>query len=322
MALYFLADLTWLLLDRQGYVTPSIGYPDIVAGRGNAPEQYRILIADTAQFLCNHIHFLHLTQVFLAFDCLFVMATSVLLYILLSRELQSSPPSIAVAARAFLGFWMAFFLHWTFIQTRAETSACILYAVLALFLCQSIQRARSTASRTLAAAAFILLSFLQGWVRADVAVIFSAAVACACLWPSPNSTPRLRLWLFTSASIAALTAAATLEFIQHILYPQARRGGKAFVLMDNLSPSDWRGISIFLLIALPCCWLLLQLLRRFRSLPLLDRALLLASSTYLVLWSCMGLWPEARIFVPFAFTLCPLLAVASTHFFLRLQPHP
>jgi hypothetical protein len=291
----------------------------IVAGTGNAPEQFRIAIAQAAQFLCNRVPHLHLSQAFLAFDAFFVMASAVGLYLLLRRELQSSPASVQVASRALLGFWMAYYLHWTFLQTRAETAACIFYTVFALLLCGSILDAATGAIRVAASAALILLSFGQGWVRADVAVILCGSVALACLLPGEAPSRRSRLWLLFASSASALASGGALEYITHRLYPHARRGGAAFVLADNLAANDWRGICIFLLVALPTVAVALAFARRFATLTLLQRALLFAAPTYLALWSCLGLWPEPRIFVPFGMALAPTLAVASASFAERFQ---
>jgi hypothetical protein len=52
------------------------------------------------------------------------------------------------------------------------------------------------------------------------------------------------------------------------------------------------------------------LLRRFTTLSVADRTILIAALLYLGVWSVLGNWSEPRIYIPFAMGLLPVACVA------------
>lgn len=197
-----------------------------------------------------------------------------------------------------------YYLAWGHWFQYTATMPSVLYVCLTALLLTG----RLVKNRWIVSILIIGLSFVQGFFRADVAVVLHAGFIIACLlFPSVTVDSNGRRWLVITSLIAALCAGLEQLYLMFVWFPAARYGSDGIVrAFTNLRLSQW-GTA---LIGLAPLWLLLWLVvRRLYRPDGIARALLTSSLLYLGVWSIVGLLQEVRIFLPFGFALLPTTSI-------------
>ncbi len=312
LALYAVLDLSWIWHDQIAYNDSSFKYDNVLLGTGCAPEQYRIAAPFAARWIAAHLHLHSFTAGCIVIDLLGSLLLSFLLYVLLNQRLRTATLPVQNLARLFLGLWMLFYLHWSYGFARVETIPNCLYIVLSLLLLNKLSATRGAAI-FLPVCGFLALALLQGWVRADVAVVFAGGVCVAALFPVVSPAGN-RIGIFAMAAVAAGIAGGSLLYLMRVRYPHAHYCCNVFSLDYNVRFTF--AYIPFVTLMPPIVWGMVTLARNFRTGPVADRAILLGAGMYLIVWSCMGSWGEGRIFAPFAMGLLPAVSCGMARFLM------
>ena len=296
-------SLSYAFLDWNIYREKFFAHPDgwmlYFSGQIDAPWQYRIGVWEVVKWLHRWFHFK-------AYDALTLidvlcLALSLWLVLRVLRNFEAykiaSPLTqwLTTAGVLFLAEYYLVWGHW--FQTE-DTLPSILFVTLSLALaCGEIVR-----SRVLACLLLVCLGGIQGFIRADVAVVLHTGFFLAVLF-NGKAVPLGRGWQTATSLLAALAAGCVQLYLMLVRFPNARYGPEGvFQLMNNLKPEMW---ATMLLATLPF-WLLLGLIASKRYRPDAVMAMILTSSLlYFPLWATVGLLDEVRIFLPFAFALMP-----------------
>ena len=277
----------------------------LIAGRGLAPQQYRVGVLFAARFLSRLVHG-HLTyrHFFALFDFAFAAAAGWLLReILFHTQSFLAASKVSRLLRIFLLLGLAtYYLSWAGWYQRPETLACTFYVALSLYL---ISRVRSAAAVALG---LIVLAIVQAFVRADVAILFHFGLFLYVLFRGARGFLVSRGVLLLASCVSGLLATGILWVIMHKIYPQATYGDTpVFQLLLNLAPGML--FPFFLFIA-PTIYTYLRAQGKDATGEGVGHALLLAAALYFVSWALVGRLQEVRIFIPFAFALMPQTANA------------
>jgi hypothetical protein len=296
-------SLSYAFLDWNIYREKFFAHPDgwmlYFSGQIDAPWQYRIGVWEVVKWLHRWFHFK-------AYDALTLidvlcLALSLWLVLRVLRNFEAykiaSPLTqwLTTAGVLFLAEYYLVWGHW--FQTE-DTLPSILFVTLSVALaCGEIVR-----SRVLACLLLVCLGGIQGFIRADVAVVLHTGFFLAVLF-NGKAVPLGRGWQTATSLLAALAAGCVQLYLMLVRFPNARYGPEGvFQLMNNLKPEMW---ATMLLATLPF-WLLLGLIASKRYRPDAVMAMILTSSLlYFPLWATVGLLDEVRIFLPFAFALMP-----------------
>jgi hypothetical protein len=158
----------------------------------------------------------------------------------------------------------------------------------------------------------LLLSLVQSFFRADVAVILNTGFFLAILLFRKLPVPLGRMRLAITCAVAALAAGCVQIYLMRVRFPHATYGPEHVVqITTNLRPGMW----LTMLLTLLPYFVLWAILLRKRFHPSAPLAMLLtASLLYFVLWFAVGQLDETRIFIPFAFALLPATAMTLEQF--------
>ena len=278
---------------------------DLANGTGPAPAQYRVGIVMTAKQLVRlahgHISYRH---IFAAFDFIFALLAALLVFGVLERSQafrEAGFPSRSLRTVIALGL-CTYYMWWSLWYLRPETWACVLFVAAALSL---LCFARSAA---VVIAGMIALAVLQGFIRADVAIIFDAAVFVYALLRGQKSFLISRGALLAASGVSCAIALAAQWLLMHRIYPHASYGDTAvFQLPSNLHPVLFVPCLIFIV---PTVFTFLRGSTRDSVGEGQGHALLFACVLYFAAWMLVGRLREVRIYIPFAFALIPQTANA------------
>lgn len=301
--------LSYGFSDWTSYREALTAHPDAwrmyLTGGIEAPFQYRVgswVIVDWMQRLFHARPYD--TLALLDVVCL---AASLWLVLHVLRNLDGFPAQ--PASLRWLGYAIVllveeYFVAWGHWFQSAETMPSILFVALSVALAQG----KLVKNGSLACLLLVLLAAVQGFFRADVAVILHAGCLLAILCSRKLAAPLGRAQQGWTSLLAAFAAGCVQLYLMLVRFPQAKYGPSGPVrLMDNLQPEMW---LTMLLALLPYGLLLgLWMTRRYRP-DATTWMLLAASLLYLPLWATVGLVDEVRIFLPFSFALAPALAMA------------
>ncbi len=292
------AFLDWEIYRNQFLVHPD-GWMLYFSGGIQAPWQYRIGVWEVVRWLHESFHFKPYDALTLI-DVL-CLASSLWLILRVLRNFDAykiaSVPTrwLAIAGLLFLAEYYLVWGHW--FQTE-DTLPSILFVTLSVALvCGEFVR-----SRLLACVLLVCLAWVQGLIRADVAVVLHAGFFLAVLF-NKKTVPLGRAWQAATSLLAALAAGCVQLYLMRVRFPNAHYGPEGVIqLANNLQPQMW----VTMLLALLPFGLLLGLVISKRYRPGAVTAMLLTSSLlYFPLWATVGLLDEVRIFLPFAFALMP-----------------
>ncbi len=282
-------------------------YDLLIQGTAPAPAQYRVGVVFAALGLrmVTHLGYRH---VFALFDFLCAFGAALLLRAVLagSAGFRAATVGSRWLRLAVFVLLLSFYLGWTTWYQRPETLACALFVAASLYL---LAVARS---RAVMIAGLIVLAGLQGFVRADVAILFHFGLFLYVLVRGSRGFLASRVTLLATSLIGCALPTAILYILIHKIFPHATYGDTpVFQLLLNLHASM---LAPFLLFMVPVVYTYRWALARFSALQGLQGALLLVCFFYLASWALVGRLEEVRIFVPFAMGLMPLTAnLAGDH---------
>ena len=296
-------SLSYAFLDwdiyRQRFLVHPDGWMLYFSGGIEAPWQYRIGVWEAVRALHRWFHLKPYDALTLIdVSCL---ALSLWLILRVLRNLEAykiaSLPTrwLATAGVLFLAEYYLIWGHW--FQTEDALPSILFVALSVALACGELVQ-----SRALACLLLVFLGGIQGFIRADVAVVLHAGFFLAVLF-NKRAVPLGRAWQAGTSLLAALAAGCVQLYLMVVRFPNAHYGSEGVVqLANNLKPEMW---ATMLLALLPF-GLLLGLLVGKRYCPSPVVVMLLTSSLlYFPLWATVGLLDEVRIFLPFAFALMP-----------------
>jgi hypothetical protein len=280
---------------------------DLLAGRANAPEQYRVGLIWSAHWLSQATQ-LPMVYALAAIDGLSGIVAVLLLFNVLQRtELWQRANATAhwLASVSFIAL-MLWFAAWFLWSRKPETlaSAMLVAAIVRVWQKDAPRRHFPPELR---AVALLFLTAVLATFRADAACVLNAGFFAATL-TSNQTALALSRKLAAAVSAAGTLLAAGIQFwLAHVVYPRATYGTvKMWQLRPNLiHATRWPPFAVFML---PLAWMLVQLYRQRSIVSGLNRAILIAALLYFALWITVGKIDEVRIFLPFAFALMPLIA--------------
>ncbi len=309
-------SLSYAFLDWGFYKTMFFGHPDawklFLHGGIDAPEQYRVGVWIIVGWMHRLLHLkAYDTLTLIDLVCL-ALSLFVLLHVLrgLERYKTASNSTRWLATMSFL-FLAGYYLAWGHWFQEPETMPSVLFVSLsvALVQCQLVQ------SRWMTSLSLVGLSFLQGFLRADVAVVLHAGFFLAIVLGWKRKLTQEKVWLARTSLLAALVAGCVQLYLMFEMFPNAKYGSDGVIRLSwNLHPFQW----MTMLLALFPFWLLLGLVLNRSYRPDHETAMLLiASSLYLAVWGTVGLLGEVHIFLPFGMALLPATCVAWSEKFDR-----
>jgi hypothetical protein len=291
-------------------------YADLLAGRGQAPAQYRVAILHLAQFMGDHSplamrHWISVMGLFSAFVAVFTS-----FYLLRRSTLWQTASE---TRRWFAGLGFAFlteyYLNWIAWYQRPETLPTVMLVSLVVLLITVPLPLPSTLRTITTATLLIALAALQGLVRADVALGVHAGILLFCL---SRTNPGLTLsrWPQTLTSFLAGGVAFAIQYhLIHDVFPQARYiDTPMFQLLLNIkSPMEW---PAFILFMMPVLWTFFRLFAAKADVEPAAHAVAFAAVVYFGLWMTFGRMEEVRIFMPMALALMPTTVTLAVQRFL------
>lgn len=280
------------------------GWKLYFSGGIQAPWQYRIGVWEVVRRMNQWFHIRPYDALTLIDVVCLALSLWLVLRVLRNFDVykiaSQSTRWLAAVGVLFLAEYYLIWGHW--FQTE-DTLPSVLFVTLSLVLVSGeIVRNRRAACLLL-----VCLSVLQGFVRADVAVVLHTGFFLAALF-NKKTVPLGKAWQTGTSLLAALAAGCVQVYLILVRFPNARYGSEGVVqLANNLKPEMW---GTMLLVTLPF-WLLLGLIAGKKYRPDAVTVMLLFSSLlYLPLWATVGLLDEVRIFLPFAFALMPATVLA------------
>ncbi len=307
--LLLLVVTAFTFLDYWSYSALVRSIPTVLAalvrGTGPAPAQYHIgvLFAATCVLRLTRgvISYRHS---FAIFDFFLTLAAGLLMRAILVRTPSfraASPASQWLRLALVLGLAL-YYLNWSLWYLRPETWASALFVAGSMYVL-SAERRPVVASLSLAG-----LAAVQGFVRADVAILFHVGLLVSVLLGGAGGFLVRRGVLLGSSAAGLAVSTGILWVLMHFVYPHASYGDTAvFQLLRNLAPAQLVPAALFLT---PALFTVVRGTAADAAGQGQGRALLLAAALYFVSWAALGRLEEVRIFAPFAFSLMPQTANA------------
>ena len=293
----------WNAFSAMSAAPPPAGPPPM-PGVAYAPDAYRVAMSVVFSFLVRLLHpadhFLVNTGV--DFCCAF--ATLMLLYAVAVRDfaVDGARPrmqrwAVVLAFLAAAQFPMAWVAPWQ----RPETMPSALFLAFALYCWVR------SADAVLWLLPLFAAALIQGFVRADIAVIFGAGVLASGALGSGLAHPRSRAMTLATGTGVAVLAGGVQAYLQFVRFPHLSYPPGTAVLQwrYNLYFHNLQSAGVAILpFVLLCGFLALKRI----PLSAVECAILASSTMYLALWFAVGIFGEVRIFVPYMLLLCVVAA--------------
>ncbi len=297
--------VSYAFLDYWGYSAEYKAHPELyetfAQGQGSAPAQYRIGLIYAAKVLHQAAH-LGYRHAFALFDLIFALAAT-----LLARNLLLHLPTFRASTQgsrwtqmAILLGLLSFYFSWSLWYQRPETWASAFFVAGSVYLLSMVR------SRAGLIGGLLVLAAFQGFIRADVAILFHLGLFLYLLLRGAEGFSAPRGLLLITSLVCCVLPTAILWVLMHKIYPHATYGDtKVFQAIYNLNP--WNSFP-FLVFMVPTLYTYWRAVPRFQTLSGPQAALLVSSVIYVCSWFVVGRLAEVRIFVPFALSLMPLAA--------------
>jgi hypothetical protein len=296
------AFLDWSIY-RENFRAHPDGWKLYFSGGIEAPWQYRIGVWEAVRWMNQWFHLKPYDTLTLIDLLCLALSLWAILRVLRNSEGHRVPVPIRWLATAGVLCLAEYYLMWGHWFQAEETIPSILFVALSVALVYG----EIVRSRALACLLLVCLGGIQGFIRADVAVVLHAGFFLAVL-SSKRAVPLGRTRQAVTSLLTAFVAGCVQLYLMLVRFPNARYGASGPVrVASNLSPEMW---LTMLLATLPF-WLLLGLIvaKKYRP-DAVTTMLLVSSLLYLPLWATVGLLDEVRIFLPFAFALMPATVLA------------
>lgn len=302
-----LCERTYWLYDsidhyQRGY------WKSFIEGAGLAPEQYRIGVKMAAWWMVEHLGW-GFRHGFLLMDVAGSIIAVYLLYALLRRRETVRNASVSLqwfSSAAFVAL-TCFYFAWVDTYFRPETLPTVGLVAVMVWLWSSWNAGQSRGTQFGIALGLLAVSFVEGWIRADVAAALNGGMLLGCVARRAKRPGRPRAWKIVVAALCVGIAAGEQLYLMKVKYPQASYGPIPVLMIRH----SWRrplNLPPFICFMVPVVWTFVRFWRERRdwSGDEVDSGLIIASAMYLVLWGVMGKLNEVRIFVPFALAMAPL----------------
>jgi hypothetical protein len=290
----------------KAYHKDPTAYADVLQGTAVAPNQYRIGVIATADFVARHAH-AGLRHAFTLIDMVAAFAAVFTLFALLRRSAvyrSASRQGRWFAALAFVVL-VQFYMAWVTWYQRPETLTTAALVALTLLLLTVRVPLPGVAGYVATAGAMLLIAVAQGFVRADVAFGLHAGVFLFCLTRVGTGLSLPRGVQAVTSLLAVFAAAGIQYYMMHIRYPHASYGDTpVFQLVLNFKESA--RLIAFALFIFPYAWTAKTVLRRQVAAEAPALSLICGSAIFMGMWWMAGRVEEVRIFLPFALALAPL----------------
>ncbi len=273
------------------------------SGKDHAPDQYRIGVQFPARFIADKLSLTKYYIVFSVFDFFSAVATCWILYLLLCGSqffLSLSDTARTVAVSLFL-VSLAYPLFWAVPWRRPETLPTALYIAAVLLMLHHLR------DRRLWLAAVLLATVWQGFVRAEVPLVFGVAVVLFSLSSRAKAMFGSRAFGAVCGLSIAAVAIAVQAYLKLWLFPQATYPPDTAVIQLFLN-ANLRVLITFSIAIIPYALFLISAGRYWKRLDSVDLLAVLASCLYFPVWLTVGIIAEVRIFVPFLLALTPTAA--------------
>jgi hypothetical protein len=307
--------LDYWAYSQSFYKEPNI-WMDIVSGTGDAPNQYRIGVIDTAYFLARHLH-LGMRHTLALLDVIAGMIAVFALFLVLQRSAVYGRASAAAqwfGAASFIVL-VQFYLAWLLWYQRPETLPTAAILALALLLLAIKLPLPEGVGRMATVAGLLLLAVAQGFIRADVAFALHLGIVLVCLTSAGKGFALPRGVQAGTSLVAVLLALGIQYYLMKRLYPLANYGDTKVLQLFLNFKSPW-GFAPFLIFLLPSGWTAMMLTRRRYRTESAGIGMFTAAVIFLGMWVVVGKIAEVRIFLPFALALAPLTAELAMQRFL------
>ncbi|MGO8719953.1 MAG: hypothetical protein ACLQMO_12150 [Acidobacteriaceae bacterium] len=297
------AFLDWDIYRTNFRLHPG-GWKLYFSGGIQAPWQYRIGVWEVVRWMNQWFHLRPYDALTLIDVVCLALSLWTVLRVLRNFETYkiASLPTRWLATAGVLGL-AEYYLIWGHWFQTGGTLPSVLFVTLSLALVYG----EIVRNRRVACLLLVCLGVMQGFVRADVAVVLHTGFFLAVLF-NKKAVPLGRAWQVGTSLLAALAAGCVQLYLMLVRFPNAHYGAEGvFQLANNLKPEMW---ATMLVATLPF-WLLLGFIAGKKYRPDAVTTMLLVSSLlYLPLWATVGLLDEVRIFLPFAFALMPATVLA------------
>ena len=310
------AYLDYWSYSQTFYKDPTI-WMDVVSGTGNAPNQYRIGVIDTAYFLARHMH-LGMRHTLALLDVIAGMIAVFALFVVLQRSAVYRKASVATqwfGAASFI-ILVQFYLAWLLWYQRPETlptAAILALAMLLLAVKSPLPEGVGTVGAVIG---LLLLAVAQGFVRADVAFALHVGILLVCLTPAGKGFALPRGVQAGTSLVAMLLVLGIQYDLMKRVYPQANYG-KTQVLQLSFNLKSPSGYAPFFLFLVPLAWTVVMLARRRYQAGAAGIGMLVGAAVFFVMWVTAGRIKKVRIFLPFALALAPLTVELAMQRFLE-----
>lgn len=286
-----------------GYHADPKTFEMLSTGQGNAPAQYRVAVIYLAKYLMRlahgHLSFRHF---FAAFDFLCALGACLLIRAVLLRTpaFQTASQISRYLRLAIVLGLITYYFSWALWYQRPETWACVLFVASSLYLISAVR------SPGLLFFGLAALSVAQGFIRADVAILFNLGLFLYVLFRGTPGFLVDKKVLLAASCLGGILSTAILWLLMRKIFPHATYGDtKLFQLSENITPNQF--IPFFLFFA-PTLYTYMREKASGGVGRGQSQTLLLAAGFYLASWVVIGRLGEVRIFIPFAFALIPQTA--------------
>lgn len=296
-------SLSYAFLDWDIYRQNFLAHPDgwllYFSGGIQAPWQYRIGVWEVVRWLHQWFHL----KPYDSLTLIDVVCLALSLWLILRglRNLEAykiAPLPTRWLATAGVLLLAEYYLVWGHWFQAEDTLPSILFVTLSVALAS----AEIVRSRVLTCLLLVGLGGIQGFIRADVAVILHAGFFLTVVF-NKESVPLGRRWQGATSLLTAFVAGCVQLYLMRVRFPDAHYGSEGVIqAANNLRPEMW---ATMLLALLPFGLLLGLVIRKRYRLSSVMVMLLTSSLLYFPLWATVGLLDEVRIFLPFAFALIP-----------------
>jgi hypothetical protein len=295
-------------LDYFQYKRMDLGrtWDELAAGRGSAPDQYRVSVVLAARWLAGHLNGrLPLAMALIDLGCALIamrLLWSVFVNTATYRAASIELRWLGAAAFVLLPPW---YFAWIFWLSKPETLPAAMLLAAMVWLWQPPLKG----GLVMRVAALLGLTLLLASMRADQACFFNLGMAIvAWRWWSKGEGLGLPRGAAMATSLAGAVLAAGMQiWLIYRVFPQAHYGLiKFWQLWPNFRhASRWPPFVVFML---PVGWAAAQVVRRRFTGDTVGIGALCGAGLFVALWATIGKFDEVRVFIPFALALAPLTA--------------